>query len=134
MRSGVPVNIPALSGNEAKYLVECIETGWVSSVGSYVDKFEKMSAAFAGTKYAVATSSGTTALHICLIMIGVNENDYVITPNITFVATCNSIKYTGADPLFIDTDEKNWQMDLGLLEPGQWVSSGAVTVGVPTAS
>ncbi|HNJ28320.1 MAG TPA: DegT/DnrJ/EryC1/StrS family aminotransferase, partial [Ferruginibacter sp.] len=88
---------PNMAGNEWKYVKDCLDTGWVSSVGAYVDQFEKMSAEFAGTKYAVATSSGTTALHICLILMGVNENDYVITPNITFIATCNSIKYTGAD-------------------------------------
>ncbi len=107
---------PNMCGNEWKYVKDCLDTGWVSSVGSYVDQFEKMSAEFAGTKYAVATSSGTTALHICLVMLGLNENDCVITPNITFIATCNSIKYTGANPIFIDTDEKNWQMDLDLLE------------------
>ncbi|MEO8860474.1 MAG: DegT/DnrJ/EryC1/StrS aminotransferase family protein, partial [Ginsengibacter sp.] len=107
---------PNMGGNELKYITECIETGWVSSVGSYVDKFEKMTAEFVGTKYAIATSSGTTALHICLLMAGVNENDLVIVPNITFVATLNSIKYTGASPILIDVDEKNWQMDLDLLE------------------
>jgi len=107
---------PNMAGNELKYVTECITTGWVSSVGAYVDQFEKMSAEFAGTKYAVATSSGTTALHICLVMMGVNSDDYVITPNITFIATCNSIKYTGANPIFIDTDVNSWQMDLDLLE------------------
>ena len=107
---------PNIAGNEWKYVKDCLDTGWVSSVGAYVDQFEKMSAAFAGTKYAVATSSGTTALHICLVMMGVNENDYVITPNITFIATCNSIKYTGADPILIDADPLTWQMDLDLLE------------------
>jgi perosamine synthetase len=107
---------PNMAGNELKYVTECITTGWVSSVGSYVDQFEKMSAEFAGTKYAVATSSGTTALHICLVMMGVNADDYVLTPNITFIATCNSIKYTGANPIFIDTDVNTWQMDLDLLE------------------
>ena len=107
---------PNMAGNEWKYVKDCLDTGWVSSVGAYVDQFEKMSAEFAGTKYAVATSSGTTALHICLVMMGVNENDYVITPNITFIATCNSIKYTCADPILIDTDAKTWQMDLDLLE------------------
>ena len=107
---------PNISGNEWKYVKDCLDTGWVSSVGSYVDQFERMSAEFAGTKYAVATSSGTTALHICLIMMGINENDYVITQNITFIATCNAIKYTGANPILIDTDENNWQMDLDLLE------------------
>ncbi len=107
---------PNMGGNEWKYVKDCLDTGWVSSVGAYVDQFEKMSAEFAGTKYAVATSSGTTALHICLVMMGVNEKDYVITPNITFIATCNSIKYTGADPILIDADPGTWQMDLGLLE------------------
>lgn len=107
---------PNMGGNEWKYVKDCLDTGWVSSVGSYVDQFEKMSAEFAGTRYAVATSSGTTALHICLVMLGVNSNDYVLTPNITFIATCNSIKYTGADPIFIDTDVDSWQMDLDLLE------------------
>jgi perosamine synthetase len=107
---------PNMGGNELKYVTDCITTGWVSSVGSYVDDFEKMSATFAGTKYAVATSSGTTALHICLILAGVNQNDCVIAPNITFIATLNSIKYTGASPILIDTDANNWQMDLDLLE------------------
>ncbi|MBK7375523.1 MAG: aminotransferase class I/II-fold pyridoxal phosphate-dependent enzyme [Chitinophagaceae bacterium] len=107
---------PNMAGNEWKYVKDCLDTGWVSSVGAYVDQFEKMSAEFAGTKYAVATSSGTTALHICLIMLGVNEKDYVITPNITFIATCNSIKYTGANPILVDTDPGSWQMDLDLLE------------------
>jgi perosamine synthetase len=107
---------PNMGGNELKYVTDCITTGWVSSVGSYVDDFEKMSAAFAGTKYAVATSSGTTALHICLILTGVNQNDMIIAPNITFIATLNSIKYTGATPILIDTDVANWQMDLNLLE------------------
>lgn len=107
---------PNMGGNELKYVTECIETGWVSSVGSYVDKFEKMSAEFAGTKYAVATSSGTTALHICLILMGIKQDDYVIAPNITFIATLNSIKYTGASPILIDTDADNWQMDLNILE------------------
>jgi len=105
-----------MGGNELKYVTECIETGWVSSVGSYVDKFEKMSAEFAGTKYAVATSSGTTALHICLVLMGVGQDDMVIAPNITFIATLNAIKYTGASPILIDTDANDWQMDLNLLE------------------
>src|ERR1700712_293404 len=107
---------PNISGNEWKYVKDCLDTGWVSSVGAYVDKFEKMSAEFAGTKYAVATSSGTTALHICLVLMGITKDDMVIAPNITFIATLNSIKYTGASPILIDTDAANWQMDLDILE------------------
>ena len=107
---------PNISGNEWKYIKDCLDTGWVSSVGAYVEQFEKMTAAFAGVKYAVATSSGTTALHTCLILNGISKDDYVIAPNITFVASINSIKYTNADPILIDVDAETWQMDLALLE------------------
>ena len=107
---------PNMAGNEWKYVKDCLDTGWVSSVGAYVDQFEKMTAEFAGTRFAVATSSGTTALHICLVMMGIKPDDYVITPNVTFVATCNAIKYTGADPILMDIDPATWQMDLNLLE------------------
>ncbi len=107
---------PNMGGNELKYVTECIQTGWVSSVGAYVDQFEKMTAEFAGTKYAIATSSGTTALHTCLVLMGVDQQDYVITNNVTFIATCNAIKYTGADIILVDTDENDWQMDLNLIQ------------------
>lgn len=107
---------PNLSGNELKYVSECIETGWVSSVGAYVDRFEKMTAEFTGSKYAIATSSGTTALHTCLVLLGVQTDELVIAPNITFVASLNAIKYTGAAPILVDADEHTWQMDLNLLE------------------
>jgi aminotransferase in exopolysaccharide biosynthesis len=107
---------PNIAGNEWKYVKDCLDTGWVSSVGAYVEKFEKMTAEFAGAKYAVATSSGTTALHICLILNNIQQEDYVIAPNVTFVASLNSIKYTNADPILIDIDAETWQMDLDLLE------------------
>lgn len=107
---------PNISGNEWKYVKDCLDTGWVSSVGAYVEKFEKMTAEFAGAKYAVATSSGTTALHICLILNDIQKDDYVIAPNLTFVASINAIKYTNADPILIDVDEQTWQMNLDLLE------------------
>ena len=107
---------PNIAGNEWKYVKNCFDTGWVSSVGSYVTQFENMVAEFAGVKYGVATSSGTTALHISLMLAGVKQNDYVIAPNITFIASINSIKYTGADPVLIDVDTAGWQMDLDLLE------------------
>jgi perosamine synthetase len=107
---------PNMAGNEWKYVKDCLDTGWVSSVGAFVDQFEKMTAEFAGTKYAVATSSGTTALHIALILSDVRPNDYVIAPNVTFVASCNVIRYVGADPVLIDADEHTWQMDLDLLD------------------
>jgi perosamine synthetase len=110
------LSAPNISGNEWKYVKQCLDTAWVSSVGAYVNQFEEMMAAYTGCKYAVATSSGTTALHISLLLAGVARQDYVIVPNITFVASLNSIAYTGASPLLIDVDETTWQMDLELLE------------------
>lgn len=107
---------PNIAGNEWKYVKDCLDTGWVSSVGAYVTQFENMVAEFAGCRYGVATSNGTSALHIALMLAGVQANDLVITPNITFIATVNSIKYTGADPVLIDVDPKTWQMDLAVLE------------------
>jgi perosamine synthetase len=107
---------PNIAGNEWKYVKDCLDTGWVSSVGSYVTKFEQMMAEFVGTKYAVATSCGTTALHISMQIAGVKRRDYVIVPNITFIASVNAIKYTGADPILMDIDPESWQMDLNLLE------------------
>jgi perosamine synthetase len=110
------LSAPNISGNEWKYVKECLDTGWVSSVGAYVTKFEEMMAAYTGCRYAVATSSGTTALHIALIVAGVQRNDYVIVPNITFVASLNSISYVGASPILVDADENTWQADLSLME------------------
>jgi perosamine synthetase len=112
----IPLSIPNISGNEWKYVKECLDTGWISSVGSYVNLFEEKIAEFTGAKYAVATMNGTAALHIALQLSGVRPDDLVIVPNITFVASCNAIKYTGASPLLIDVDPHNWQMDLDLLE------------------
>lgn len=112
----IPLSVPNIAGNEWKYVKECLDTGWISSVGSYVTKFEEAVAAFSGAKYGVAVVNGTAALHICLILLGVRRGDYVIIPNITFVATANSVKYMGAEPILIDTDKESWQMDLDLLE------------------
>ena len=107
---------PNISGNEWKYVKDCLDTGWVSSVGSYVSQFENMVAEFSGAKYGVATSSGTTALHISLLLSGLGQGDCVIVPNVTFIASANAIKYTGADPIFMDINPETWQMDLDLLE------------------
>ncbi|HLK28168.1 MAG TPA: LegC family aminotransferase [Puia sp.] len=112
----IPLSVPNISGNEWKYIKDCLDTNWVSSVGSYVSQFEKISAEFCGVKYAVATSNGTSAIHVSLLLAGVNAGDLVIAPNITFVAPLNAIKYIHADPLLIDVDAHTWQMDLNLLE------------------
>jgi perosamine synthetase len=107
---------PNIAGNEWKYVKDCLDTGWVSSVGSYVTQFENMVAEYSGCKYGVATSNGTSALHIALMLAGVKRDDYVIVPNVTFIASINAIKYTGADPILMDVNPSNWQMDLDLLE------------------
>jgi aminotransferase in exopolysaccharide biosynthesis len=112
----IPLSIPNISGNEWQYVKECLDTGWVSSVGSYVNKFEDIIKNYTGAKYTIATSNGTSALHIALQLAGVKAGDWVICPNITFVASANSISYCGANPLLIDIEEDTWQMDLKLLE------------------
>ena len=103
---------PNLSGNELKYVKDCIDTGWVSSVGSYVTDLESSVSEYTGSKYAVAMSSGTTALHLSLKILNICKEDYVIAPNLTFIATLNAIKYTNATPILLDVDEKSWQIDL----------------------
>lgn len=112
----IALSLPNISGNEWKYVKDCLDTGWISSVGSYVTQFEQAVADFAGAKYGVAAVNGTAALHISLLLSGVKAGDYVILPNLTFVASANSIRYLGADPLLIDADPDLWQMDLDLLE------------------
>ncbi|MEY4876177.1 MAG: hypothetical protein RL708_1326 [Bacteroidota bacterium] len=112
----IPLTVPHLAGNEWKYVKDCLDTGWISSVGSYVNDFEKKMAEFTGAKYAVACMNGTAALHVCQRLVGVKQGDYVIIPNITFIATANAVSYTGAEPLMIDVDSDTWQMDLNLLE------------------
>ncbi|NQT32339.1 MAG: LegC family aminotransferase [Candidatus Omnitrophica bacterium] len=101
----IPLSVPSLKGNEFKYVKECIDTEWVSSAGSYVDKFAKEMASYAGTKYAIACSSGTAALHTALILTGVEAGDEVIVPDVTFIAPVNTVRYVGANPVFIDCDD-----------------------------
>ncbi len=112
----IQLSVPNLAGNEWHYIKDCLDTNWVSSVGSYVTKFEQILADYVGVKYGIATSNGTAALHISLILAGVERGDLVIVPNITFVASVNAIKHTGADPILIDIESETWQMDLDLLE------------------
>jgi perosamine synthetase len=103
--SFIPLHEPRFLGNEKKYLNKCIDSTFVSSVGKFVDKFEENIANYTGVKYAVATSNGTSALYISLLISGVERDDEVITQPLTFVATCNAINYCGAQPLFIDVDK-----------------------------
>lgn len=101
----VPLHRPVFDGNEKKYLVDCIDSNFVSSVGEKVTEFERKIAEFTGSKYAVAAVNGTAALHMCLHLTGVGCGDEVITQALTFVATGNAISYCGAHPVFIDVDK-----------------------------
>ena len=100
----IPLHEPRFIGNEKKYLNDCIDSTFVSSVGKYVDMFEESFAKKVGSKFAIATVNGTAALHISLILSDVQKNDEVITQPLTFIATCNAISYIGANPIFIDVD------------------------------
>ena len=101
----IPLHEPCFVGNEKKYLNECIDSTFVSSVGKFVDEFEERIACYTGAKYAIATCNGTSALHIALLLANVVEKDEVITQPLSFVATCNAISYCGAIPIFIDVDK-----------------------------
>jgi len=103
-RRTIPLSEPEISGNEWKYIKECLDRGWVSSVGNYVNRFEEMVANYVGTKYAVATVNGTSALHVSLIACGVKPDDEVIVPSLTFIASVNVVRYCNANPVFMDCD------------------------------
>lgn len=100
----VPLHAPLFIGNEKKYLNECIDTTFVSSIGKFVDRFEEEVAAYTGAKRAVVCVSGTNALHMAMMLVGVEREDEVLTQALTFIATCNAISYIGAHPVFIDVD------------------------------
>ena len=100
----VPLHAPLFIGNEKKYLNECIDTTFVSSVGKFVDRFEEEMAAYTGARKAVVCVSGTNALHMAMMLVGVERDDEVLTQALTFIATCNAISYIGAHPVFIDVD------------------------------
>lgn len=100
----VPLHAPLFIGNEKKYLEECIDTTFVSSVGKFVDRFEEKIASYTGSKKAVVCVSGTNALHMAMMLVGVERDDEVLTQALTFIATCNAISYIGAHPVFIDVD------------------------------
>lgn len=107
---------PDFRGNEWSYVKDCLDTGWVSSVGKYVDRFETMLQDFTGAAHAVATINGTAALHTCLHLMGVGRGDEVLIPTLTFVATANAVSYTGATPHFVDSEARSLGVDAAKLE------------------
>jgi perosamine synthetase len=107
----IPVFAPWLSENVRRYVLDCVDSGWISSLGQYVGRFERDFATFCEARHAVATSNGTTALHLCLVTLGIGPGDEVLVPDLTFVATANVVRYTGATPVLVDSDPRTWGMD-----------------------
>jgi len=112
----IPIAKPCLNGNEKKYINECIDTGWISSTGEFVKQFEILNSSFYGTKYAVAVSNGTVALHLALNALGIKEGDEVIIPDFTFAATANAVLYMKATPVLCDVDIDTWTIDVKKIE------------------
>jgi len=107
---------PKLNGKELEYVTNCIETNWISSKGSYVTEFEDKFSEYCGAKYGIATSSGTTALHLALAALGVKRGDEVIIPTFTMIATANAVRYTGAKPILVDSEPIMWNMDVSKIK------------------
>ena len=118
-----PLSVPKFIGNEKKYLNECIDTTFVSSGGKFVDRFENDMAAYTGAKKAVVCVSGTNALHMAMMLVGVERDDEVLTQALTFIATCNAISYIGAHPVFIDVDKSTMGLSPDALKA--WLENNA---------
>lgn len=112
----IPVCEPFLAGNEKKYVVEAIESGWISSAGKYIGAFEKAFANYCGVKHGIAVTNGTVALHLALVALGVGKNDEVIIPDFTMIASAFAVCYTGAKPVFVDAESKTWNIDPNRIE------------------
>jgi perosamine synthetase len=115
-RKIIPVAAPVLNGNEKTYVMDCLDSTWISSAGKYVDQFEEAFARFCGVRHAATCCNGTVALHLALMALGVGPGDEVIMPTLTFVATANAVTYCGARPVFLDSEPETWNMDPGLIE------------------
>lgn len=107
---------PVFNGNEKKYLMECIDTGWVSANGRFVTEFEEKFAKMCGTKYALSCANGTVSLHLALLGLDIGPGDEVIMPTLTYIATANCVTYCGAKPVFVDSDEETFNMDISDVE------------------
>lgn len=108
-----PVYQPSLSGNEKKYVNECLDSTWISSKGKFINEFEKSFAEYIDIDYAVGVSNGTVAIHLALVALGIGEGDEVIVPTFTYIASANPIVQVGAKPVFVDSKKDTWQMDPG---------------------
>ena len=111
MKYKYPVYQPSFRGNEKKYVLECINTTWISSKGKFIKEFEDRFSKYLGLNYSASVSNGTVALHLALLSLGIGKGDEVIVPTFTYIASVNSISYTGATPVFVDSLADTWQMD-----------------------
>jgi len=107
----IPVAQPTLNGNEKKYVIDCLDTNWISSVGRYITAFEESFALFCGIKHAIATNNGTTALHLALVAMDLQPGDEVIIPTVTYIATANAVRYCGATPVLVDVHADTMNID-----------------------
>lgn len=112
----ISVAQPKLAGNEKKYVVDCLDTSWISSNGKYITAFEESFAKFCGVKHAIATNNGTTALHLALVALGVKAGDEVIIPTVTYIATANAVRYCGATPVLVDVCADTMNIDPAAIE------------------
>jgi len=112
----IPVAAPSLIGNEQLYVNECLESNWISSSGSYIKRFEDSFARFLGVRHAIACCNGTAAIHLALLALGIGVDDEVIVPTLTYVATANAVRYTGAKVVLADSELSTWNIDPGKLE------------------
>jgi perosamine synthetase len=128
-RPWIPLAVPVIAGNEWAYVKECLDTNWISSVGPFVDRFEKLAAEVSGAQYAVATVNGTAALHVALLVTGVRPDDEVIVSDLTFIAAANAVRHANAWPVFVDVEPDYWQLDPQKLadfcrKECEWTSDG----------
>ncbi|MCX7930017.1 MAG: DegT/DnrJ/EryC1/StrS aminotransferase family protein [Chlorobi bacterium] len=107
----IPVYQPWLCGNEERYILDCLRSGWISSKGPYIAAFEERFAEFVGIRHAISVCNGTVALHTALAALGIGPGDEVIVPTLTYIAPVNTIVYCGATPVFVDSDPHTWQLD-----------------------
>ena len=107
-----PIYRPYFTGNEQKYVQQCLDEGWISSIGKYIEKFESSFSNYLGVEHSISSTSGTSSLHLALLALGIKEGDEVLLPSLTFVATANAIAYCGATPVFVDSYMDTFLLDI----------------------
>jgi len=112
MSTYIPIYQPSLTGNEKKYVNECLDSSWISSKGKFLGEFEQAFSGYIGCKFGSAVSNGTVAIHLAMLALGIGEGDEVIVPTLTYIASVNAIAYVGATPVFVDSLPDTWQMDV----------------------